>query len=183
MFFENLETGRLILKNIGNEDRDFIYSMFSNEDVNKYLFDAEPLTDISGADEIINFYLEPEPKNQHRWIIVRKTDNVKMGTCGFHCWDHDNAIVDMGYDLKKDFWGNGFMQESLNKIIEFAKNKMSIMGINACIYMENTKSINLVEKLNFIKNGTKNEIFRGKEYLHHIYRLNCDNKLNKNYSI
>ena len=31
-----------------------------------------PLTDISGADEIIEFYTVPEPRNQNRWIIIRK---------------------------------------------------------------------------------------------------------------
>ena len=82
MIFESLMTDRLILRNIGNDDRDFIFSLFSDDDVNMYLFDAEPLTDISGADEIISFYLEPEPRNQHRWIIIRKADSVKMGTCG-----------------------------------------------------------------------------------------------------
>lgn len=51
MFFCNLETERLILKNIAQEDRNFIFSQFSDDVVNKYLFDAEPLTDIIGADE------------------------------------------------------------------------------------------------------------------------------------
>jgi ribosomal-protein-alanine N-acetyltransferase len=171
MFFENLETERLLLKIIGNDDRDFIYNMFSNDIVNQYLFDAEPLTDISGADEIINFYVEPEPRNHNRWIIIRKFDNVKMGTCGFHCWDRNNKIVDIGYDLKYEFWGNGYMKEAIKKLIEIAKNKMKIEKINACIYTENKKSINLVKKLNFELNGTKNEIFRGKEYLHNLYTL------------
>ena len=58
MFFTNLETEILLLKNIDVNDREFIFDMFSDEVVNKYLFDAEPLTDISGADEIIEFYLE-----------------------------------------------------------------------------------------------------------------------------
>jgi ribosomal-protein-alanine N-acetyltransferase len=66
------------------------------------------------------------------------------------------------------------MQESINKITEFAKTRMNIKEINACIYVENIKSINLVEKLNFIENGSKNELFRGKEYNHHIYTLFFD---------
>ena len=171
MFFENLSTDRLILKNIGNDDRDFIFSLFSDDDVNKYLFDAEPLTNISGADEIISFYLEHEPRNQHRWIIIRKADNYKMGTCGIHCWDRNNGRVDIGYDLKKEFWGCGYMQEAITKIIEFAENKMEIKEINACIYEENIKSKNLVEKFDFKINGSKNVIFRGIEYFHNIYTL------------
>jgi ribosomal-protein-alanine N-acetyltransferase len=176
MFFENLETERLILQNIGNDDRDFVFSMFSSDIVNKYLFDAEPLTDISGADEIINFYLEPEPRNQHRWIIINKINKIKMGTCGFHCWDKNSGNVDIGYDLKEEFWGNGYMQEAINEIIKFAVNKMDIIYINACIFIDNQKSINLVHKLNFIKNGSKNEIFRGKGYLHNIYTLQVDKR-------
>ena len=57
MFFKELQTDRLFLKNISSDDRDFIFTVFSNDDVNRYLYDAEPLTDISGADDIINFYL------------------------------------------------------------------------------------------------------------------------------
>lgn len=68
MLFKNLETERLYLKNIDISDRDFIYSQFSDDIVNRYLFDAEPLTDIEGADEIIAFYIQPEPRFQHRWI-------------------------------------------------------------------------------------------------------------------
>ncbi len=70
MFFNNIETERLILKNIDIEDRDFIYSQFSDKVVSRYLFDAEPLTDLQGADESVTSYIQPEPRLQHRWILV-----------------------------------------------------------------------------------------------------------------
>ena len=73
--------------------------------------------------------------------------------------------------MKKEYWGNGYMEEALKHIIEFAYNKMRIKKINACIYVDNSKSIKLVEKLGFKLNGSKNELFRGKEYLHHVYTL------------
>lgn len=171
MFFTNLETERLILKNIGNDDKDFIFSEFSDENVTKYLYDAEPLTDMADADEIISLYMEPEPRNQHRWIIINKKENIKMGTCGFHKWNKDESKADIGYDLKKEFRKNGYMQEALNEIIKFAKIKMKLKELNACIFMDNTNSIKLAEKFGFILNGTYNEIFRGKEYLHNIYTL------------
>ena len=172
MFYNNIETDKLLLKNIDNGDREFIFSQFSDDDINKYLFDAEPLTDIREADEIIEFYLKPEPRPQHRWILIRKADGVKIGTCGFHCWEIRNSRVEIGYDLKKEFWGKGYMYETLSKIIEFAKDSMDLKEINACIYTENHKSIRLAEKLGFVLNGSKYELFRGNEYLHNIYSLN-----------
>jgi ribosomal-protein-alanine N-acetyltransferase len=41
MFYRELETDRLFLKNISIEDIEFIFSQFSNSEVTKYLYDAK----------------------------------------------------------------------------------------------------------------------------------------------
>lgn len=169
MFFTDLETERLLLKNIDIDDREFIFNQFTNDVVNRYLFDAEPLTDINEAEEIIAFYMQPEPRAQHRWIILRKFDNVKMGTCGFHNWYPEKGAVEIGYDLKEDFWGCGYAVEAISQIIDFAKINMKIKEISAWIYVENDSSKKLVEKLGFTLTGTGKELFRNREYLHNIY--------------
>lgn len=171
MLFNNLETERLLLHNIEISDREFIFSQFSDDVVNRYLFDADPLVDISEADQLINYYTIPEPRLQHRWVIRRKSDNRKIGTCGFHCWDTQNGKVDVGYDLKEKFWGNGYMQEAMKEIIEFSKLEMQVKEISACIYLENEKSIRLVKSFNFTLVGSYTEVFRGEEYMHNIYSL------------
>lgn len=174
MFFRELETDRLLLKNISYEDRDFIYSQFSNDNVNRFLFDAEPLVDISGADEIIDFYLQPEPRLQHRWILVKKDGNVKIGTCGFHCWDKAGGACHVGYDLYPEYWGSGYMNEALREIIPFARSNMKIRCINACIYPDNHRSLALAEKNGFVFYGqTNEEIFRGDRYTHKVLTLDC----------
>jgi ribosomal-protein-alanine N-acetyltransferase len=174
MLFKELETDRLFLKNISMYDRDFIFSQFSNNEVNQYLFDAEPLTNVYGADEIIDFYMQPEPRAQHRWILVRKADGIKIGTCGFHCWNKTNGCCDIGYDLYPDYWGKGYMFEALKSICAFSQSNMKVKSINACIYIDNEKSIKLVEKLGFTFTGQiKDEIFRGERYAHKILTLNC----------
>lgn len=83
--FTELETKRLKLKNIDYDDAHFIVKQFSNEKVNAYLFDADPITSIQEANELIQFYLQKEYRLQHRWILVLKNNNKKIGTCGFHC--------------------------------------------------------------------------------------------------
>jgi Acetyltransferases, including N-acetylases of ribosomal proteins len=172
MFFNELETDRLFLKNISMYDREFILEQFSNIEVNRYLFDAEPLIDILGADEIIDFYVQPKPRAQHRWILVRKSDGTKIGTCGFHCWDKLNGCCDIGYDLYPDYWGKGYMGEALRAICAFARSNMKLRSINAGISVNNEKSIKLAEKLGFTFNGSiKNGNFRGEAYPHKIFVL------------
>lgn len=142
------------------------------QNTNKYLFDAEPMQTIEEADELISFYTSAEPRIQHRWILVEKSTGTKLGTCGFHCWDKQEKTVEIGYDLQSDFQGNGFMSESLEQIIHFAKTQMQVNKIIAHIYPENEKSINLAQKFGFKHNGaTVNYNFRGKDYLHYIYAV------------
>jgi ribosomal-protein-alanine N-acetyltransferase len=101
------------------------------------LFDAEPLNNLDEADELIYFYLQPEPRMQHRWILTLKNNNVKIGTCGFHCWDKNKNCVDIGYDLQVEYWSQGLMSEALNAILDFAQNEMKIKQVHAHIYVDN----------------------------------------------
>ena len=172
MFFRELETDRLFLKNVSPEDREFIYAQFSNNETTRYLFDAEPLANITGADEIIGFYLQPEPRGHHRWVLVRKSDDAKIGTCGFHNWDRASGCCEIGYDLYPDFWGNGYMGEAIQAILSFARDDMGVKSVDACIYTKNLPSIKLAEKFGFVFSGkTKYEIFRGQKYPHKILTL------------
>ncbi len=172
MLFTNIETERLLLKNISPNDREFIFNQFSNDYINRYLFDAEPITDLNGADDIISFYTKPEPRNEHRWILNLKQNAQKIGTCGFHCWNPNESTVEIGYDLLEQYTGQGYMNEALKAIIAFAKTSMNIRVIHACIYTENTKSINLAVRNGFVLTGaTDYSVFRGEKYLHNIYSL------------
>lgn len=66
------------------------------------------------------------------------------------------------------------MQEALKEIIAYAANSMNIKRIDAVIFVDNPKSTSVVERLGFSFNGkTKNEVFRGSEYLHRIYSMYC----------
>jgi ribosomal-protein-alanine N-acetyltransferase len=170
--FDNIETKRLLLKNISLEDNEFILSHFSDSFVNKYLFDAEPISNLKEANDLIEFFTQPEPRTMHRWILVRKSDNKKIGTCGFHCWNPYNRCTDIGYDLEETYCGKGYMTDALSAIIPFACEYMKIRHIEAHIYTENDKSIKLAEKFGFVFSGkTEICIFKGNEYLHKIYVL------------
>jgi ribosomal-protein-alanine N-acetyltransferase len=169
--FTNIETNRLVLKCIDHSDRDFIFEEFQNDFINRYLYDEEPMTDISQADELIDFYTMVEPRKQHRWVLIDKTTNTKLGTCGYHLWSPDNKEVEIGFELLEQYNGKGYMLEAIEAIIEFAKHKMRVERIIAIAYIKNNKCIKLLEKLRFIKVGEEETEFRGQIHLHNIYVL------------
>ena len=169
--FTNIETNRLILKCIEPRDRDFIFEEFQNDFINRYLYDEEPVTDISQADRLIDFYTMVEPRRQNRWVLIDKTTNTKLGTCGFHLWNPDNKEVEIGFELMEQYNGKGYMLEATEAIIEFARNKMDVKRIIAIVYIENKNCIKLLERLGFIKVGEEETEFRSQIYLHTIYAL------------
>lgn len=169
--FTDIETNRLVLKCIDYSDRDFIFEEFQNDFINRYLYDAEPMTDISQADELIDFYTMVEPRKQNRWVLIDKTTNTRLGTCGFHLWNPDNKEVEIGFELMEQYNGKGYMREAIEATTEFARHEMKVERINAIVHIKNQKCIKLLEGLRFIKVGEEKAEFRGQIYLHNRYAL------------
>ena len=171
MILHDLETDRLILKCISDDDVDFIFQQFSNDDVNRYLFDAEPTQSLQDALEIVQMYNQQKKITAHRWIIVLKENNTKIGTLGFHIWKPEARTCEIGYDLQPSFWGKGYGKEAVKAMLDYIVPTLELNTITACIYEENTASSALVKSLGFTKSQEqRTERFRGQEYLHSIYR-------------
>ncbi len=178
--FTNIETNRLVLKCIDLSDRDFIFEEFQNDFINRYLYDEEPMTDISQADELIDFYTVVEPRKQNRWVLIDKITNTKLGTCGFHLWNLDNKEVEIGFELMEQHNGKGYMLEAVEAIIEFASHKMKVERIKAITSINNINCIKLLERLRFVKVGEEETEFRGHMYFHNIYALEIKPNLKSN---
>ncbi len=169
--FTALETPRLLLRNLTVEDTDFIFRHFSDPAVTKYLMDQPPLTELEGAQEIIQFYQQPEAKKRNRWGIVRKADNGLIGTCGYHNWRQRDCHAEIGYDLSPTCWGQGYMTEALQVVIPSGFNCMGLNRIEALVYTGNTRSVRLLKKLGFQVEGTLRDYYYLNDMFHDHYLL------------
>ncbi|KPN96047.1 GNAT family N-acetyltransferase [Lysinibacillus sp. ZYM-1] len=162
--FPKLETERFILRKGVVDDSKDLFELYSNENVVKYLplklFDS-----VEDAIDEINWY-EKIFKEQIglRWVIEETMTQKVIGTCGYLNYEKEHNRIEIGYDLKPEYWGKGIMQEALSKIIHFAFTSMEINKIEAKIEPENKSSIKLLEKLGFYKEGVlrQHEFEKGK---------------------
>lgn len=168
--FKELKTKRLTLKNISMDDIDFMYQQFSDDFINQYLFDAEPLANLDEAKELIEFYLNTVQYYNHRYILMNE-ENEKIGTIGFHNYNNDSKTVDIGYDLRKPYNHQGYMKEALETMLIYMKDALDLKYVQAVIYKDNQPSIKLVSSFGFKPHGTKIETFRNEPYEHIIYQL------------
>ncbi|MET3698708.1 ribosomal-protein-alanine N-acetyltransferase [Bacillus oleivorans] len=168
-----LETKRLYLRELNLEDTPFIFKLYSDETVCKYLYDADLFTTYKEAENFIIWNLDCEGKNHNRWGIMRKADHSMLGTIGFHSWDRVNHIAEIGYDLLSEYWGKGYMTEALEGVIKNGFKIMKLNRIHAYVALNNQRSIQLLEKLHFKKEGIFRDrlFFSGQYHDHYCYSL------------
>jgi ribosomal-protein-alanine N-acetyltransferase len=99
----------------------------------------------------VNLFRE---KKGFRWGITERGPNKLIGSCGFYNWVKEEArSAEIGYDLNPAYWGKGIMTESLETMIRFGFGRMSLNRIQALIPSHNDRSMRLVQRLGFKKEG------------------------------
>ena len=61
---------------------------------------------------------------------------------------------EIGFELLTTFQGEGIMKEAIEKVIDYAFEKMQFQKIEAFTHKNNQSSIKLLEKFNFKKSTT-----------------------------
>jgi ribosomal-protein-alanine N-acetyltransferase len=148
LHYPTLETDRIVLKELMLENAPDIFKHFSDPCITESM-DIDPCTSIQDAEEIIRFHMEDQGC---RWGLFLKDGNELIGTCGFHCLELENEIkAEIGFDLSKDHWGRGLMNEAVTAIISYGFTTMNLRFIEATVEVENSRCQKLLERLRFVK--------------------------------
>ncbi|WP_338708932.1 GNAT family protein [Paenibacillus amylolyticus] len=157
--FPELETKRLLLREIKQSDSQDIFQYFSSDEVTKF-YDVQSFTNTKQAEELIQRWKERFENGQViRWGIALKSDNRIIGTCGFHGCMKQHYKAVMGYELAPEFWRQGYMTEVTQKIVEYGFKNLELNRIEAFVEPENAGSRKLLERIGFSEEGILKEHF------------------------
>lgn len=119
MLFPSLSTDRLVLDDLRPDDSELVYRHFSNSDVVEY-YDLEALTNMDQAVSLIRLFKKRFDDGLGiRWAIRLKSSGNFVGTCGFNSWNTRMKSSVIGYDISREYWGNGYATEALREIVKF----------------------------------------------------------------
>ena len=93
------------------------------------------------------------------WAICLKNNPMLIGTICMWNLDEENASADIGYGLHPDFQGKGYMQEALEKVMEFGFSVVQAQTLIGVVHPENAPSIRLLEKNGFVRTGEEDGLF------------------------
>lgn len=157
-FFPQMETERLILRQITREDRDDWRNLHLNPEVLRYLIDFEGEPPEEEVEEMIT-WSEDVFANKHgmRWAITRKPSDQLIGSCGFHLYDAKNRFAEIGYELHYDYWGQRIMREAVTELLHFMFTQLNLHRVEANVTVGNAGSAGLLKSLGFTHEGTWRE--------------------------
>lgn len=151
--FFNIETDRLLLRRISLLDAPKLFEYWSDEEVTKHM-NISQFSNESEAEAMISLLLALAASDQaFRWTIVNKRDGEILGTCGFNNWDETNQRGEIGYELGRQFWGQGIMTEALNGLIHHGFDTMELNRIQALVEPENSLSRKILFNMGFCEEG------------------------------
>ncbi|MGM9985602.1 MAG: GNAT family N-acetyltransferase [Bacillaceae bacterium] len=165
-----IETERLILRKIVNEDKYALFDMLKDEEIASNC-GINPLLKVEHAERIIQKWNDRmEFKEGMRWAITLKECKTFIGTVGIRFGEPGSGEI--GYHLHPLYWRKGYMGEAVCKALEYGFNVFCLNRLIATVIETNIPSVNLLEKMGFRKVCTLNSFVNGQNAF--MYSINSD---------
>jgi ribosomal-protein-alanine N-acetyltransferase len=149
--FPVIITGRLILRQMNEDDLTDFFLLRSNEKVMAKL-DKVPAKSVNEVKVLLGKITEAIANDTGIvWALCLKENNKLIGSVGFHNIYKDHYRAEIGYALFPDFQRKGIMKEVMPAMLEFGFNKLRFHSIEAKVNPVNEASIGLLESFGFVK--------------------------------
>lgn len=142
------ETERLIFRDWKETDLDDFINLNSDEDVMRFY--PKKLSKQESLEMMIKIKKEFEDYGYGFYALESKENNDFIGFLGFHKADFDadfTPCIEIGWKLKKEFWGRGLATEGARKCIEYGLDVLNFNKIYSFTSEVNIPSQNVMKKI------------------------------------
>ena len=140
-----IETERLYLRPFLFEDTGDFYQIASNPENLEFIFPVQ--ADLAETQYVLANYFMKNPLGV--WAICDKKTKQMIGSIKFEKLDEIKGEAELGYFLRKDFWGIGLMTEVVKKLVALSFETFQLKEIKIVTHVENTASQKVALKAGF----------------------------------
>lgn len=143
---KTLETERLILRKFAEDDLEDLFEYAQSPNVGPNA-GWPPHKTKEDTIKILKMFIEEDEV----WAIVEKKSNKVIGSYGLHNDEkRNNSKAKMiGYVLSDKFWGNGYVPEATERVLEYTFNELDLNIISVYHFPFNERSKRVIEKCGF----------------------------------
>lgn len=169
MLPDNIVTERLILRDIAQDDAEYVFEIWSNSENDQYMSDS-----VESLEEMKSICEKNKDSNGFLTVVTLKDTGEIIGTC---CFGPTNRKDEwgFGYSIKQKYWGKGYATEIVKSVITFGHSLGVKDFISSCA-IENAASGRVLEKCGMhidhessFKNSKTNIVYQS-----HVYKLHLD---------
>lgn len=151
--FPSIETERLILREVTKNDAESLLAYLSDQQVTRHM-GLDPFVSAEDALDEIDWYQSIfDDGTGMRWGITIKEEDRVIGSCGFLNMSQKHRRAEIGFELSREYWGNGIAGEALEAVIAYGFSQLELNRIEALIEPANSPSQRLVERNGFMREG------------------------------
>lgn len=153
-----LITNRLILREFAENDWQAVFAYQSDPAYLRYspYFYRNEQDVCSCVNMFIQWSLEV-PRKRYQLAIVLRDGERLIGNCGVRMQTAHSQIADIGYEIDRHYWGQGYATEAALALLSFGFNQLHLHRIWAYCIAENTASARVMEKIGMIYEGRQRQ--------------------------
>jgi [ribosomal protein S5]-alanine N-acetyltransferase len=148
-----LPGARVALRAIRAADVPDLFTVFSDAEVMRY-WDGVPMTAIDEADayraEIDESF---RGRTLFQWAIAEPAADRLIGTCTLLHLNAPHRRAEIGFALGRPHWGQGLASDAVTTLVRFAFGDLNLHRLEADVDPRNARSLRLLEKLGFRREG------------------------------
>lgn len=171
--FQNLETERLLLRRLTNDDFEEVIALRGNPETMKFI--PRPL--VKTKEDALEHLRMMEEKIINNtginWGITIKGNTKIIGIIGHYKIQPENHRSEIGYMMLPEFNGKGYMSEAIKAVLVYGFDQLNLDSVEAVIDPDNVASEKILQKIGFVKEAhiLENELWEGKFWDSVIYSL------------
>ena len=144
---KKIETQRLILRKVKNEDAQIAFNNWCNSDaVDKYvLWKKHPSVETT-IEQYEKWIEEYNDEKTFRWIVELKDTHDLIGTIDVSKRFIKHGSCEIGYCYSDKYWNNGYATEALKAVIKYLFEECEADLVNAEFMENNPASGKVMEK-------------------------------------
>jgi ribosomal-protein-alanine N-acetyltransferase len=171
--FPELQTERLSLRQLVEQDANEIFQLRSDENISKYLTRPLQKTIDEARAFIQKIHILIENNQSLYWAISLKNNSSLIGTICLWNISREHERAEVGFELLPGFQKKGYMQEALMAVLDFGFNVMKFHSIEGVVNPKNQPSIKILERNHFVREGyfRENVFYNGKFLDTAVYSL------------
>jgi [ribosomal protein S5]-alanine N-acetyltransferase len=158
-----LETPRLVLREMRADDAIELLKVFSDPRVIASFPGTMPFDAMRMAAWTDRNLSHQREHGYGLFSVLHKLDGVLIGDCGL---ERMEIGVELGYDLRSDYWGQGLATEAATAVRDFAFTTLQLDRLISLIRIGNDRSRRVAEKIGMSlaeeldRNGARYWVYR-----------------------